>query len=344
MKIHIVLFASETYMVGLSVTALSIAKSAQHPENLVFHVITGENVSDTTYNRLVQRMYCVHPDTQVIREPWSEAVLAGLPDWHGATMTWLRVFLPETLPADIDWVLCVDSDILAMRPVEELYAMRDDTKLLCAVRATENATLAAEDSAWIRRHLAEDVAETDYFNAGVLLMNLKRMRECDLVAKARAIIVQHKAIPLFDQTVLNAICQKETKFIPPTFNISQMRLSQEDLTNGGWIHYLIQAPWRNNMFPFFSGRILLWHTFADSALYDRPNGSIRTLFSPVRRLEKRVLYWICKLDILWYIFYPFFRIRRNDPYRAFREPVLNDVCPREKDSLVTILRKHKLLP
>ena len=79
---------------------------------------------------------------------------------------WYRIFLPELLP-DVDRVLYLDVDTLAMDSLEPLWATDLGGNYLAArdqrVRGAGSAT-APPSSGWPGREA--------YFNSGVLLLNL----------------------------------------------------------------------------------------------------------------------------------------------------------------------------
>src|SRR3954462_13014305 len=95
----------------------------------------------------------------------ADAEVAGLPT-RGFTgkATWYRIFLPELLP-DLDRVLCLDVDLIAMDELGPLYS----TDLGHALVGAVTNVLAPM---YMGRPAALGLDPLAYFNAGVMLLNL----------------------------------------------------------------------------------------------------------------------------------------------------------------------------
>src|SRR5688500_18132312 len=85
------------------------------------------------------------------------------------TIVWLRFLLPELLP-DLERVLYLDADTLAVAPLEPLFALGLDG---CPIGAVANVV---DEGLWPHvRGLGID-DPTQFFNSGVLLMDLAALR------------------------------------------------------------------------------------------------------------------------------------------------------------------------
>ncbi len=84
---------------------------------------------------------------------------------------WFRVLLPELLP-DCDSVLYLDCDVIVVGSLDPL--MRVDLSGKC-IAAVTNPPITLE---WMQKHCAalSLPGTDDYFNAGVMLMNLEELR------------------------------------------------------------------------------------------------------------------------------------------------------------------------
>ena len=56
-----------------------------------------------------------------------------------------------------------------------------------------------------------------YINAGVLVLNLKALRDNDIVNKMIELVP--KAFPVQDQDIINVVCYGHVKMLPPRFNV-----------------------------------------------------------------------------------------------------------------------------
>lgn len=124
--------------------------------------------------------------------------------------TYLRLFIPRVLPPEVEKALYADSDIIFNGNIAQLY----ETDL------TDYAAAAMEDAPNRHPERLGYPAGDSYFNAGLLLLNLKMLREMNFVEKALDYIREnHRKIVLHDQDVLNALLHGRVQFIPIKWNM-----------------------------------------------------------------------------------------------------------------------------
>lgn len=170
-----------------------------------------------------------------------------------------RLLLPDILP-EYDKVLYIDCDII----------VRKDMPALCEGLELGSDYLAAVFEAPIEKQAERFAAlgcdPMAYFNSGVLVMNLRQMRE-EKVSEAliEASKVDYLEFP--DQDVLNQVCLGRVRNLPPVYNsirtffIPKYRpdflrsYSNDDwsrVQNEGNIHYTGGKPW--NQFTVMFGQ------------------------------------------------------------------------------------------
>jgi lipopolysaccharide biosynthesis glycosyltransferase len=144
--------------------------------------------------------------------PVPDERLAGLPT-KGFTLkaTWYRIFLPDLLP-DVDRILYLDVDLLALQGLEELWSTDLTSHTAAAVANV------------LPRHYAERLAAAGldpsrYFNAGVMLMNLEAMRG----SRSSAALLEYgreraNRLVLRDQDALNAVLGPTCLSLHPRWN------------------------------------------------------------------------------------------------------------------------------
>lgn len=139
--------------------------------------------------------------------------IAGLPRMRRIPpLMWYRILLPELLP-DQDRVLYLDVDTLVVDDLAPLWTIPLEDHVVAAV----NNVL--DESQGDRAQALGIPRSAGYFNSGVLLFNLERMRRQDttraIVDYARA----HAADLLWpDQDGLNAIMATERLALHPRWN------------------------------------------------------------------------------------------------------------------------------
>ena len=142
-----------------------------------------------------------------------EGLVRGLPT-EGFTLeaTWYRIFLPDLLP-DVDRILFLDADLLALQPLTPLWETDISEHYLAAVTNVFQA-----DHLFRAEQLGFDRPDT-YFNAGVMLLNLDLMRRDGCAAAMRDYGVAHSGELMFrDQDVLNAVLAGRRLSLHPRWN------------------------------------------------------------------------------------------------------------------------------
>lgn len=145
--------------------------------------------------------------------PVTSETAASLPgSRHLTAATWYRIFLPELLP-DVDRILYLDADVVVRESLAPLWSTDLEGNTVAAV----TNVFEPWNFGWPEHGLG---LRTPYFNAGVLLMDLERMRRDDVAAK----ILEHAAanegrMPFGDQDPLNAVLAESRKSLHPRWNV-----------------------------------------------------------------------------------------------------------------------------
>ena len=138
-----------------------------------------------------------------------------LRDYYTAT-TYYRFFIPELFP-QYEKGLYIDCDVVVTTDIEELYSTDIDGKMLGA--AVEDFVVAtAEFREWTKTALK--ISADEYFNAGVLVMNLKKMRKENIMGQFMALNKVKKYPVAQDQDYLNVICKGDVYYLNEHWNRS----------------------------------------------------------------------------------------------------------------------------
>lgn len=129
---------------------------------------------------------------------------------HMSLATYLRLFLGAALPSTVERALFLDADMVITDSLAPLWSTPLDGRSLGAVPNPRN------DAHRERLRLADG---QDYFNAGVLLVDLRAWRGRDLVAEGAAFVREHPdRVVLWDQDVLNHLFRGDWLALPPRWN------------------------------------------------------------------------------------------------------------------------------
>ena len=138
---------------------------------------------------------------------------------HLTLATYLRIFVTQLLPLYIDKVLYVDCDILVVDSIEELWNTNIESYAVAAIQERPPFDI---DSA----QRLEYPQEQSYFNAGILLINLRRWRQLNMTNLSLNYISNNpNKIVFHDQDVLNALLCQERKFISIRWNLMEFFLA-----------------------------------------------------------------------------------------------------------------------
>lgn len=136
--------------------------------------------------------------------------------------TYFRFYIPEIF-RNYDKVIYLDADIIVLNDLTLLYETDIEDYYCAAVRdyfVTRYAKNIKKHTGQyphltFERYLNEilKINDNKYFNAGVLLLNLKKMREDDIQAKLWKFTVENSPLEFQDQDVLNSVFHSKVKFV-----------------------------------------------------------------------------------------------------------------------------------
>jgi lipopolysaccharide biosynthesis glycosyltransferase len=137
------------------------------------------------------------------------AKLQNLPvKWYLSEAIYYRIIAPRLLPTDLDKILYLDSDIIVRQSLNKLWETKLAHHALAAVVDEEEAPTVLGFP-----------PGTKYFNAGVLLINLRYWRQHNVPERAIAFIKNNPdKVPYLDQDALNAILVDHWIELPGLWN------------------------------------------------------------------------------------------------------------------------------
>ena len=136
---------------------------------------------------------------------------------HITTPTYYRLGLPSILP-DVDKILYLDVDIIVKKDLSELYNTNIENYYVAGVDQPHTSKIS------LGKEFLQSVglvSHDEYINAGILLMNLKKMREDDLENKFTQCIAKNKDNKkwrLHDQDIMNEVCFDSIYYLPFKYN------------------------------------------------------------------------------------------------------------------------------
>lgn len=160
-------------------------------------------------------------------------------DYYTMT-TYYRLILPKTF-FFLKKAIYLDSDIVVRGDISELYNTDLGDNLVGAV---PDASVQIYDEFIQYVEKALEVKKENYFNAGILVMNLQKMREMRFENKVENLVKEVSFKVAQDQDLLNVICKNRVKYIGLEWNTMPLGERNNDAKI---IHYnLILKPWKQD--------------------------------------------------------------------------------------------------
>lgn len=159
-------------------------------------------------------------------------------DYYSSAI-YYRLFIAELFP-NLDKALYLDADIVVLDDISSLYKVDLGDNYLGAVRDDViNSCQEFKDYAF----KALGISPKNYFNSGILVMNLKKFRDDKILNKFLDALCKIQFIVAPDQDYLNVICQDKVKYLDVNWNVAP--LSNVLITEKvKLIHYKLTAkPW-----------------------------------------------------------------------------------------------------
>lgn len=137
-----------------------------------------------------------------------------VPIAHVTYPTYYRLLLPHLL-CDCDKCIYLDGDMLILGDLRELYAEDIDDYYVAGVKSPSYCMTSKIREENIRRLSLSSMDQ--YINAGVMLMNLKKMREVSMEDDFMDMLEQNRG-QTNDQDIINVQCFGFIKTLPFRFN------------------------------------------------------------------------------------------------------------------------------
>ena len=216
-KIHVAFATDDNYAQHLGVTICSMMEHTD-AARIVAHIVCLSVKPDNI--RRLEQVFLKYPQVGLILYPFNvKAYSRFRVDGHISLASYVRLFLADLLPPDVERLVYLDSDLCVLADIVDLADISLDGAVIAAapdVYADENERLGLP-----HRH--------EYFNAGILVMDLAAWRSLGLTAAAQHYVEENSARLLYhDQDTLNALLHDRVKPIEIAWNY-QARFRREDL-------------------------------------------------------------------------------------------------------------------
>ena len=230
--------ADENYLPFLTVSIHSLLQNANKEYAYQIYILT-TGVSEVSQQKLQQYIHegAAIEFVDVSQKMRDVKNALQLRDYYTGA-TYYRIFIAEMFP-QYDKAIYLDSDTVILGAISDFYNIELGDNLIGAV-ADGAVAAVPEFKIYTKEVLGIDYRS--YFNAGVLLMNLKKFREEDFYRNFCKLLHLYKFKVAQDQDYLNVICKDKVQTIGEEWN--RMPIGEKGDNLPKLIHYnLTLKPW-----------------------------------------------------------------------------------------------------
>lgn len=146
-------------------------------------------------------------------------------EWRADTIVnYCRLFIPELFP-DMDRCLYIDVDMIVNRGIEELYNinMKENCYLAAVSGYATRGIPSKKDQEYIRSIIPDIVSMENYFNDGLFLLNIKKIREDGFYDKKMVLKKCAEKLLFADQDILNILYCSHVQYLDVRWNVGMIK-------------------------------------------------------------------------------------------------------------------------
>ena len=250
---------------------LSLFENVITPRSTTVHILHDNTLTEDNREKFIylagrcNQFVEFHNIEKLLKDKLQEYVnlFPAIKDSRVTVAGFYRLLIPQLFSSEINKVIYLDSDIIVNLDINELWQIKLQDKALAAVPEVEIVNAPSNIS--IRYLVTSNlVTQEDYFNSGVLVMDLKNLRQSEeRIIDGIIWRNEHTQCEYFDQDILNYVFSKDYLKLDEKFDrfISKARNSNKDYDaiyhyigdtlqtdisdpfNRLWFDYFCKTPW-----------------------------------------------------------------------------------------------------
>jgi lipopolysaccharide biosynthesis glycosyltransferase len=256
--IHLVFVSDDEFFQHLGVTLTSVLENTKRTKNIIAYVLCADISSGNKnkLNRIQDKYGCNIIYIEVEPSKYEDLVLKG----RSSHATYYKLSIPELIPNNVSKVICLDCDMILKSDIEYCWSVNMEDKIIAAV----------EDPNLFHRNSILGIPEDDYyFNSGLMVMNLARLREENVSQKVFDFVRSNPAKILHhDQDAFNAILHRNWYRLPLSWNVMDYFFDKERISRlmkGRDINEVWKAIRKPNLIHY-TGDHKPWHSIDEHPL------------------------------------------------------------------------------
>ena len=253
--IPIVFSTDHGFVMPTGVALLSILKCSSDCELDVF-ILHNRSVTDEDKASLVRIVHEGNKRDNKISFISMNDIHSGAYEARGITCaTYYRFRIPWMIP-QYDKVVYCDGDVLFKKSIKALFEISLGDNYCTGVKR-----FLYDGYSYKKYAHKLNLAPYDYINCGVLLMNIKKMRDDSLVDEFERYV--NKRYRYQDQDIINIVCKGKIGDLPFGFNVTpSMNMSEEETYI---IHYAGLKPWKYFTYHWYEW----WTVYKESPFFEK---------------------------------------------------------------------------
>ena len=221
--VNIVISSDDNYVAYMSVCLYSLMKNSNiNKQYQIFILDGGISISHKEKILYMMEEFKNFKITFIVMEEYLKDIP---PDIFYKTKyfpiaAYYRFFLPEIF-LHLNKLIYLDCDMVVLKDIAELYEKSPENNYLLAVRDQEILIMCKDNRHEKNNYFYKTLGlknHKNYFNSGVMLLNLQKMRRDNILSKLLERLVEIKTPMFVDQCVLNSVCEGHVGFLEQNWN------------------------------------------------------------------------------------------------------------------------------
>lgn len=229
--IVVVCAADDNYAMPLAAMVCSVMDNLRDDCSVAFFIIDGgikkrskENILKTLKNKKCEVSFLPNLSSyfdENFKEAVHYTITEGQAKKHLTIETYYRLLIPELLPQTFEKAIYLDCDLVVDQDISLLWEIDLEDNYLLAAPDLWIHSIAAHNGLLNYQELGIKNINAKYFNAGVVVVNIKKWRDENILRDATEYLKQNKEYIRFaDQDILNALLVDKWGELDPQWNVT----------------------------------------------------------------------------------------------------------------------------
>lgn len=182
-------------------------------KNFCFYIVASDLLNKTKIKlEILSKNYNI----DIIIYEINKEFFSDMPITHEISLaTYFRILLPNIV-LNIDKLYYIDADIICLKDANVLFNINLEDNIIAAVPDSRKMNNKRNKALNLKRHI--------YFNAGVLIIDIKKWNDNKISNKILTVINKYRNIIEYeDQDALNIVLSKKVRYISKNFNCINLK-------------------------------------------------------------------------------------------------------------------------